>query len=193
LRPANLVLVSLVAYEDSKLTKGATMPPVPPELDEDDDDDDTLQPVGPIPAEFFEKWALYRKYSWQAPRNYMYLVKEWPTINMHCDECGRNETFVTLDFKVDPITVKGRGPMGGAVSSVPPAGHTTAIWYICVGCKKTEYAFVFRVSEDSKQLQKVGQHPPWSIEVEKPVAEALGKFIEWYKKGVCVHASSHLN
>jgi hypothetical protein len=151
---------------------------MPPNFEEHDEE---LQPIGPIPAVFFEKWPLYRKYRWQSPPGFHQLVQTWPTINMPCGLCGRNETFTKCDFKVDPITLQGRGSI---VSSASPAGHTAAIWFVCQGCKKAEYAFLFRVSDDLKHLQKVGQYPPWSIEVEKPVAEALGQYIEWYKKGL---------
>jgi len=42
---------------------------------------------------------------------------------------------------------------------------------------------MLKVAEDGKSIMKVGQSPPWTIDPEPAVAQALGKHLNEFKKG----------
>ena len=99
-----------------------------------------------------------------------------PAINMHCDFCNSEQTFIF------PISyIYGNYPSAAVEES---KGRILRIPYLCAGCKKQEYIFLLRIDANLRYIEKVGQYPPWSISINKNLAKILGKYKEIYKKGL---------
>jgi hypothetical protein len=134
-----------------------------------------------IPAEFFETWPLYKDFNYTAPTVFRELENIYGPINMECEKCG-HQTFEKTAVQLDQAAI--RNPTGQSVQYPDPKGTTTVVYYTCASCKRFTYRFMFRISEYPYSVTKVGQYPPWSIEVSAPVKKALGRHLPDYKKGL---------
>jgi hypothetical protein len=54
----------------------------------------------------------------------------------------------------------------------------------CGFCYKEKYVYMIEVDPEEKRARKVGQSPPWSIEIDKNVEDALGPSKELFKRGL---------
>jgi hypothetical protein len=136
-----------------------------------------------IEPEFFEQIPLYKKYPYQATQP-LRIENELPKINMPCPRCRSNRTFQRRGVLFDEAAVK-REPSGSSYTHLPtPNGALTGVWYQCLSCEEFRCGFMFRIADDGQSVTKVGQYPPWSIEPELDVKEALGDHLKEYKKGL---------
>ena len=122
--------------------------------------------------EFLENYPLYRKFSTKLPS----VLHKLPivAINMECTECGSSQTF----------NMKG-AYHEGSLSPVPATGGAVLqVVYFCKFCGKGFRVFVLRFDLNLQWVQKIGQHPPWSIEPSADVKHALGDKLPNYKKGL---------
>jgi hypothetical protein len=57
----------------------------------------------------------------------------------------------------------------------------------CGFCCKEKYTYMVEIDPEEQRARKVGQSPPWSIEIEKTVEDALGPSKDFFKRGlVCL-------
>jgi len=124
--------------------------------------------------EFLETYPLYRKFRCEVPTGLLDVPV--PTINLYCRICKSEQTYqMVYDYRY------GDPRIGSYLSS---EGKILRIAYKCAGCQKYEYIFLLRFDENLQYMEKVGQYPPWSIKIEKSLAEIFGKYEETYKKGL---------
>ncbi len=130
----------------------------------------------------FEKLALYKKHPYEAPPPLNLIILEYPSINMRCEVCKANQTFHTCGAYVDQVPEK--RSRQNTERQLESGGSVNVVWYLCTSCDQYGYGFLLRVAEDRKSITKVGQYPPWSIEPEPGIGDALGDHLKEYKKGL---------
>jgi len=116
-----------------------------------------------------------------------------PPINLFCRTCGNIQTFNMENnyehFSVDlPV-------------SDSPVGKIFEMRYLCASCYDYRYIFYVEFGTDktpdkdsqtfSGWLRKIGQFPPWEIDIDKNLEKALGDYAELYKKGLVCESQSY--
>ncbi len=154
--------------------------------------------------EFLEEYPLYRKMSAEnvvlidqkhlalmafasgnpgSPKKYI----AQPPINSVCPICKSVQTYnLVNNFGDDGLNY---------------AGQIFRADYVCSSCKidrKVFYLHFFNIKtkndeEDEIDLyvQKVGQYPAWSIQIEQTLEEILGKHKELFKKGLICESQGY--
>ena len=144
--------------------------------------------------DFLEKYPLYKKYYFEPRQRWNVIEIEklsTPSINMHCRVCGYLQTYnVNEDTKYTQ-------PRGFVENNI------FRLQYFCTGCKNDiiEFAIRFQHSlikgkkgeEDTYNLymEKIGQFPAWSIDMDKELEKILGEHSDYYKKGLVCESQSY--
>lgn len=132
-------------------------------------------------AEFLEDFPLYRKFDYHLP-----FIKSFPkvSISMECKKCDSKTTFMVYDvyymdknqiIDIDEYRV---------INESPIEDSHFILHYICALCQTFERVFVLKVGKDLKQIYKIGQYPPWEINIKKKLRKILGEYSDYYKKGL---------
>jgi hypothetical protein len=160
-------------------------------------------------AEFYEQAPLYRRYQYAGPVAGHDLEKQerYPAITMECKRCKQARTFLIASVYLDGDWLNLQTELGAETALRAPAdltteekvaitpekgqrikplsrGAVTLLTYKCTGCQCFLYKFAFRISDDGKQVMKIGQYPPWSIEPKESVRKALGNHLTDFKNGL---------
>lgn len=146
--------------------------------------------------QFLEKYPLYKKYktNWKFYGAYERTqLKEGqvpkPAIHMNCSVCASEQTFNMSNEYFE----------GRMNQNEPIHGKVKEVRYICSSCKKGLYVFLvyfgFNPKKPSEEteiyLQKVGQIPAWSIEMDKDLENILGNNSLYYKNGLVCESQGY--
>lgn len=146
---------------------------------------------------FLEEYPLYRKfvttdfYNWTPLKD---LPK--PAIHMYCWRCDSDQTFNMVNeyWEVDHS------------EDSNSVGKTLRVRYVCSACEDSTRLFFIQfgtekiivknkegedVEKTAISLIKVGQNPPWSIEMDKELERLLGSHAEYYKKGLICESQGY--
>lgn len=146
---------------------------------------------------FLEEYPLYRKfivtdfYDWTPLSG---IPK--PAIHMYCWRCDSEQTFNMVNdyWEVDHSRDS---------NSV---GKTLRMRYVCSACSGSVRLFFIQFGsekitvkdEEGKDsvktvvnLTKVGQNPPWSIEMDKELERMLSEHSEYYRRGLICESQSY--
>ncbi len=124
-------------------------------------------------TEFLEKYPLYRKFEHSTTYQSLDQLEKVP-VNMECAKCGTGQTFVMTNEYHE----------GSRAVNASTAGYVARLSYLCVFCKVARRYFVVRFADDQRSIMKVGQYPPWSIELDKDLKTLLGDHADLYSKGL---------
>ena len=141
---------------------------------------------------FLEEYPLYRKFYTKIPSRLEDIPK--PSIRMDCHICNSEQTFVMTNkyYEID-------GPRQGAIEKSvfgrymddPPDGTMVNPIYRCAGCSIFNILFMLKFADDSSYILKVGQFPPWNIQIDKNLSKILGTHAENYKRGLTCESQSY--
>lgn len=123
-------------------------------------------------AEFLETFPLYRKRTFSVPATMDGI--QTVQINMHCGVCRSVRTFIQVNKFHDSF----------GYANHDSAGEVVQAKYLCVSCRTFKRYFALQIAEDRKTITKVGQMPPWSIEVNADVSAMLGSHKEYLQRGM---------
>ena len=141
---------------------------------------------------FLEEYPLYRKFktniSWS--RDYKSGVRadelEKPAIKMYCNICGSDQTFNMFNEYYEKY------------NNEIVNGRIRDLRYQCASCNKFQRIFLIAFHTEKKDkdydslvLEKVGQYPAWSIDMDKELEKMLGKHAEYYKRGLICESQSY--
>lgn len=144
--------------------------------------------------EFLEKYPLYKRYNFEPRESWnKFNIEELPrpAINMYCKGCESIQTYNATDES------KYEQPYKFINDNI------FRLQYICTGCYKDVREFMLQFKEwsvwDEKkkehiyylQVQKVGQYPAWSIEMDKELENMIGDHAEYYKRGLICESQSY--
>lgn len=128
---------------------------------------------------FLEDLPLYRKFELEKlPDHLRHLEK--PSINMECQRCESNQTFVIINNYSESYPR----------ASFPTKGSHFRIVYRCSHCHEFERLFFVKIDFDGK-LFKIGQYPAWDIEGNSNIEDLLGEHSDYYKKGLICESQSY--
>lgn len=144
---------------------------------------------------FLETYPLYRKYILE---NIDVIPK--PPVHMYCGICKSKQTF-TLSDKYEYERQKMRSSLIVSAGHVPGAAQALRklneedfierVIYKCAACNIGETTYLLKFSPSDKSVQKAGQYPPWSINVEKSISDTLGDNVDIYKKGLICESQGY--
>lgn len=131
---------------------------------------------------FLEEYPLYRKYK---GNNVPSTLDKFPKvkINMHCDRCTSNQTFVMTNEYWEPF----------GYTNYPSPGTGLRLQYLSSHCDKFERLFLVKVDESnpSTWLMKIGQFPAWEIAGDVNIERLLGDHSDYYKKGLICESQGY--
>jgi hypothetical protein len=130
-------------------------------------------------AEFLETYPLYRKFPMELPPYCNRLPQ--PTIHMHCSTCKSEQTFQMANEYFDRT--------GHPLSQV--SGMTCRVIYKCAACNVAERDFMLFFAVTNDYVMKVGQHPTWSIGLDKTLSKMLGTHVKYYKCGLVCESQGY--
>ncbi len=148
---------------------------------------------------FLEEYPLYKKFStgWRkfTPIYSHTHIKNTqlskPAIHMFCAICDSDQTFnMSNEYYDEHLPASKNDYIHGAVKEVR---------YICSACDTGLIVFLvhfgYKNNGDTKEteiyLEKVGQIPAWSIEMDKELEDSLGEHSEDYKKGLICESQGY--
>jgi len=138
---------------------------------------------------FLEEYPLYRKFITDLKSYHDLSNVPRPSIHMYCKQCQSGQTFNMIN-KYDELDYYSNNEIPGIV---------VRLKYQCTGCHNHLRYFLVRFGiseievkndkgEKEKQkviyMEKVGQYPAWSIEMDKQLEKELGEHAELYKRGL---------
>ena len=116
-----------------------------------------------------------------------------PAINMYCSQCISMQTFNMVNnyWDDDDLSYASSGPLG----------ITFRLKYLCASCGNKLILFFVEFGQTQKTtgkteavsywIRKVGQNPPWEIEVDKKLESILGTSSDLYKKGLVSESQNY--
>jgi hypothetical protein len=140
---------------------------------------------------FLEEYPLYKKYISDGINYWINRDLSKPAIHMFCKICDSGQTFNMTNeyYEVD------------GVHDQVIAGQVVRSRYLCTSCKKSIRLFFIEfgkvvVKEEDKDVEKrymmkVGQNPPWDIEMDRELEKLLGGRVEYYKKGLICESQGY--
>lgn len=154
-----------------------------------------------ITKQFLETYPLLRKYpvtfdklsysQWGTKGAICNLPK--PALNLFCKKCQSMQTF-NMENDYEHFTVQ-------SVNRESPVGKIFEMRYLCASCNDFRYIFYIEFcidkepDEDSRNfpgwVRKIGQFPPWEIDIDKNLEKDLGKDAGLYKKGLICESQSY--
>lgn len=116
-----------------------------------------------------------------------------PPINLYCQNCEGMQTF-NMENSYENYSVD--SPFRHS-----PVGKIFELRYKCASCNDFRYFFFIELGidrapdKDSQTftgwVRKIGQSPPWEIDINKSLEKALGKDSTLYKKGLVCESQSY--
>lgn len=146
---------------------------------------------------FLETFPLYKTFKTDIEffPQYEHTYLEWikvpkPAIHMSCKQCGSDQTFNMVGEYWGEESRNAHDKVYNEINEIR---------YLCSACKKGLRIFLVRFSytipnKDKKSvatLEKVGQYPAWSIEIDKELEKILGSKAELLKKGLINESQSY--
>lgn len=129
--------------------------------------------------EFLEEFPLYRKLNVDVPPT-LDLIKKI-NINMYCPKCNTNQTFVMKNEYYDGFRIRNH----------QSGGSSPKLEYECTHCQEFQRDFLIYIDYSKKWLMKTGQYPAWDIKGDPLIEKMLGKYSEYYKKGLICESQSY--
>lgn len=154
-----------------------------------------------ITKQFLETYPLLRKYSvvfdklshsqWGTKGAMSNLSK--PALNLFCKNCQGLQTF-NMENDFEHFSVD--SPIRHS-----PVNKIFEMRYLCASCGQYRYTFYveFGIDKTPKEdartfsgwIRKIGQLPPWEIDIDRNLERALGDDKELYKKGLVCESQSY--
>lgn len=128
-------------------------------------------------TEFLETYPLYRRFNFSTAYLGLDRTPKAP-VHMECPNCESVQTFVMRNSYSE----------GAAFDNSPTTGAVCRLVYLCTSCQAGLRYFIVRFADDGKSVMKIGQYPPWSIDVDKDVQSFLGKHAGLFKKGLILES-----
>jgi hypothetical protein len=125
-------------------------------------------------SDFLEKYPLYRKFKFKVYDFTQLEGIKKPAIHMYCDTCQSDQTFNMFNEYYE----------GYKYSNTLARGCSVTARYICSSCKKQFRFFYLHFDKAGENVMKVGQMPPVEISIDKNLEKSLGKYSDYYKKGL---------
>jgi hypothetical protein len=145
------------------------------------------------PKEFFEEKPLYFKED-LPPADFAAKYKQhdlYPQmIELHCRECGRERPF-----RFHSSSAQGqqhRKRVGGVGGDIYESPYTFQIFeYECKGCESQKQRFWLQFDFEDEWARKIGQCPPWSIDIPDNIRTTLGEDASLYKNAKILMSQSY--
>jgi len=147
-----------------------------------------------IPAEFFLEYPLFRKYKMELPPSAADV--ELPSFVSRCCVCGSDQTFVPQRQNKTYIRRSEDQPPsrlenGSLNIGMPTPGKEMVATFTCAGCRESDLAYYIKFGPDSDSVQKIGQSPPWSINLDKALQRRLGEYQDLFRKGLVCESQGY--
>ncbi|UJH91415.1 hypothetical protein LZ575_01105 [Antarcticibacterium sp. 1MA-6-2] len=136
-----------------------------------------------LSKEFLEEYSLFRKYLIN-PNSKLEFVGKWDKtpINMHCPQCGSNQTFImTNEFYHE----------GYQKDNYSASNRVLDLNYICTSCQEFERKFYVYISNDIDYMYKIGQYPEWEIKMDSNLEKVLGNHAKIFRKGLVCESQGY--
>ena len=133
-------------------------------------------------SELLEKFPLYRKCKMDIPL-YLHNVPT-PPIHMYCEACKSEQTFNIANKYSDDYG-------HGEVRLYGEKDIVVRAVYLCSACRIFLRFFLVKLSVKGKYAMKVGQEPPYEIAIDKNLSKMLGRYEDYYKKGLICESQSY--
>ena len=129
-----------------------------------------------VSSELIKFLELKPLYSWVSITKPDYHSQLSPdiTLELYCGICKKERPF--KDYRS-----RGGGEPGSMPSPKSGILHYTCI---CTGCGIYKYDFFADFDLEKSRIRKIGQLPPWSIQIDKDMEKILKDETEYYKKAM---------
>lgn len=143
---------------------------------------------------FLEEYPLYRKFDYTVE-----ISNPIPAINYKCDECGTTQTFLPNKDHYDrdkslSVLMAQIGRIqkaAGESEELQESDFIESLIYICASCEKYQLFFFLHFCPTQNYVEKIGQLPSWSIEIDSELEKALGSSKVLFKKGLICESQSY--
>lgn len=119
-----------------------------------------------------------------------------PAINLFCKPCNSIQTFNMINKYWENETDSEM-----TARRIDIWGKTVRAVYQCSACNNYQYLFFLEFIKTGKSdkdenvykgyIRKVGQNPPWEIEIDKSLEKLLNNHADLYKKGLVCESQSY--
>jgi len=129
-------------------------------------------------SKFLQEYPLYKKFQMGVPM----MLRDIPkaSAHMYCHSCKSEQTFNMVNNYYDTFSYNDLS-QGKVLKAV----------YGCTSCKSFFQHFLLKIDSKLKYIMKVGQDPPWSIDMDKNLAKLLGEHQEVFKNGLVCESQGY--
>ncbi|MCB9801655.1 MAG: hypothetical protein H6774_01055 [Pseudomonadales bacterium] len=150
-----------------------------------------------ITKQFLESYPLYKKLLLELPYHADSITDiGQPAINMYCKVCKSVQTFNNNNNYWEV-----HASNQSTARNTDVWGSTFRVKYICSSCNSYEFKFFLEFIKTGKSksdennyigyVWKIGQTPPWEIDIDQNLAKALSEDAGLYKKGLVCESQSY--
>lgn len=129
--------------------------------------------------EFLETYPLLKKFKYDVP-SYLSGI-DTPAIHIHCKKCRSDQTYNMNNSFTENYSCVYESSKGKIVRLV----------YECTSCHKNRAIFFIMLDVKLEYVQKIGQYPPWQIDINKNLEKMLGKHATSFKNGLVCESQSY--
>jgi hypothetical protein len=147
------------------------------------------------PKSFLEEKPLYLKEDLpdrDHPTDYNVAELHPEMIELHCPECAAERPFrsgAAPNGQGERIMLHHGQSIGGDISYSPYPFLT--LEYMCTGCESHRQRFWLQFDFKDEWVRKIGQCPPWSIDISDDLRTTLGEDAALYKNAKILMSQSY--
>ncbi len=146
--------------------------------------------------QFIESEPLYSKLEIEPPDSFREMNPS--VVLLECAQCERIQPYRQKSrSRGAPDASSPRGfpqtPEAGSSPKLPvrlPSG-VEFIHLLCTGCNRQEFQCWIEVNAEEKWIRKVGQLPPWAIQLSKELEKSLGESASLYRNALICMSQSY--
>jgi len=118
------------------------------------------------------------------------LFADLAQIEMECPTCKRSRPFGRQRIRLGDDYSEDDYP-GDYYPVEKLASRIYPFWFKCLSCSSSEYTFFIEVDIEKSKISKVGQSPPWSINLDKDIDRFLEDDADFFKKALICESQGY--
>jgi hypothetical protein len=144
--------------------------------------------------EFIESEPLYSKLEIEPPSSFRLITPDM--VLLGCARCERVQPYRQKPKSASGVSRNiGMASNPGEGASLPPPQRMSSgvqfIHLLCTGCNRQEFLCWIEVNAEEKWIRKVGQLPPWTIQLSKELETSLDESVGLYKSALICMSQSY--
>ena len=108
-------------------------------------------------------------------------------LELFCETCGKSRPFKNAAYK----NVGGGAGLGQSLTAKEkPTSGLRYFTFFCTSCGN-QYKYTIYFDTEKSRIRKIGQYPPWEIDIDNEIEKFLKENKEYYKKALICESQGY--